>query len=95
MLAGGDLGEVDEDGQPIIGQTIIYLLNADEADVPFPLPPSDHVRTWICLIDTADARRQGRVFRTGTRYRVIGRSVAVLRARSAPLSPTPAGADAP
>jgi glycogen operon protein len=82
MLAGGDIGEMDEDGQPIIGQTIVYLLNADEADVPFLLPPSDHVRSWACLIDTADERRQGRTYRTNTRYRVIGRSVAVLRAQT-------------
>ena len=86
MLAGGDIGEVDEQGRPILGQTIVYLLNADDADVPFPLPPSDHVRTWVCLIDTADERRQGRLYRTGTRYRVIGRSLAVLRAEPAPPS---------
>jgi glycogen operon protein len=92
MLAGGDIGEVDDEGRPIVGRTIVYLLNADDADVPFPLPPSDHVRTWICLIDTADERRQGRIYRTGTRYRVIGRSLAVLRAEPAPAA---ASASAP
>jgi glycogen operon protein len=94
MLAGGDLGEVDEEGQPIVGQTIMYLLNADEAGVPFPLPSSNHGPTWICLIDTADARRQGRIYRTGTRYRLSGRSVAVLRAEPTP-PPTFAAAHAP
>jgi hypothetical protein len=92
MLAGGDIGEMDDEGRPIVGRTIVYLLNANDADVPFPLPPSDHVRTWICLIDTADERRQGRIYRTGTRYRVIGRSLAVLRAEPAPAA---ASASAP
>ncbi len=87
ILAGGDIGEVDDQGQPVIGQTIVYLLNADEAGVPFPLPAADHTRAWVCLLDTADARRQGRTYKTGARYRLAGRSVAVLRAASPAAEP--------
>jgi glycogen operon protein len=89
ILAGGDIGEIDDQGQPVIGETLVYLLNADEADVPFPLPAGDHARTWLCLLDTADARRQGKTFRVGNRYRLGGRSLAVLRA----AAPTPASSE--
>ncbi len=79
ILAGGDIGEVDDRGLPVIGETIVYLLNADEAPVAFPLPSSDRVSGWLCLLDTSDEHRQGRIYRTNTRYRLAGRSVAVLR----------------
>ena len=79
ILAGGDIGEVDERGAPVIGETMLYLLNAGEGSIPFPLPALDDAPGWTCLLDTADDRRQGRTYRTGSRYRLRGRSVAVLR----------------
>jgi glycogen operon protein len=90
ILAGGDIGEVDDQGLPVIGQTIVYLLNGDATQVAFPLPASDHASGWVCLLDTADERRQGRTYRTGARYRLTGRSVAVLRAAT-PRDAAPAG----
>jgi len=97
ILAGGDIGEVDDQGQAVVGQTILYLLNADEGNVPFPLPTADHTRTWFCLLDTSDARRHGKTFRTGTKYALSGRSAAVLRAvtRAAPPRDLPSPPPAP
>ncbi len=80
VLGGGDLGEVDDQGHPIIGESLVYLLNAEEADLRFILPAAAAVAEWECVIDTADAERQGVVFAAATPYPLTSRSLAVLRA---------------
>jgi glycogen operon protein len=84
ILAGGDIGEVDDQGRPVVGQTILYLLNADDQDVAFPLPAADHARSWLCLLETADARHAAA--RTGGSARGA-RAVNFAR----PVSPTVVG----
>jgi glycogen operon protein len=80
MFAGGDIGEVDGQGRPIIGEPLTYLLNASADDVDFALPTGVAADVWECLIDTADQHRRGMTFAAKTAYRLHGRSVAVFRA---------------
>ena len=37
-LAGDLIGEVDERGEPIVGDTLLMLLNAHHEPIPFTLP---------------------------------------------------------
>jgi glycogen operon protein len=79
-FAGGDIGEIDHEGRPVIGDWLVYLLNAGAGDVGFVLPVVDSIGEWECLVDTAEEPRQGTSFATGAPYDLKGRSVAVLRA---------------
>jgi pullulanase/glycogen debranching enzyme len=54
-LCGDAMDEVDERGQPIIGDTLLVLLNAGAKSVPFVLPDAHPGNAWECLIDTAVA----------------------------------------
>jgi glycogen operon protein len=79
-VLAGDVGEVDDHGRPVVGETIVYLLNAHSGGVSFPLPLALGTdERWECLIDTSDARRHGTRHRAGARYPLASRSVAVLR----------------
>ena len=53
-LAGDVIDEVDERGEPIVGDTLLLLLNADKEVVPFTLPETTLEERWETLIDTAD-----------------------------------------
>ncbi len=81
-LAGDLIDEVDEEGDRIVGETVVILLNADHEAVPFTLPPGSGDTHWERLIDTAlpDAEAG---FSEGDRpYPLDGRSLAVFRLRS-------------
>jgi glycogen operon protein len=79
-VLAGDVGEVDDHGRPVVGETIVYLLNAHSGGVSFPLPLALGTdERWECLIDTSDARRHGTRHRAGAKYPLASRSVAVLR----------------
>ena len=78
IFAGGDIGECDDAGNPIIGEALIYLLNGGAADVSFQLPDAGAGPGWECLLDTADDSRRGMVVASHTPYALTGRSVAVF-----------------
>ena len=69
----------NQEGDPIVGDTLVYLMNATPAPIEFALPPiADHAR-WECLIDTSDEGREGQTFEGGALYPLADRSVAVFR----------------
>jgi len=78
LLVGDAIVEVDDDGNPIRGDTLLLLLNAHHLPRAFVLPevaPSG----WETLIDTSEqsldrARSNGRP----QRYRLAARSLALL-----------------
>ncbi len=46
--------DVDEHGEPIVGDTMLLLFNADHANsIPFMLPPPENGEPWELLFDTA------------------------------------------
>jgi glycogen operon protein len=79
LLSGSGIEEVDEQGQAIIGDTLLILLNAHHGRVSFTLPPVDPDRHWQRLLDTIDTQTPPRAFRSGARYPLQGRSVAVFK----------------
>jgi glycogen operon protein len=79
LLSGSAIEEVDERGEPIVGDTLLVLLNAHSDKVPFTLPPLAPDRRWHREFDTMDTGAGGRAFRGGMRYPLQGRSLAVFK----------------
>jgi len=80
-FAGGDIGDTDSDGRSIIGEPLVCLFNAGDADVAFTLPDADADRQWVCVLDTADDSRQDTP-EPVTQFRLVSHSVAVFTAKS-------------
>src|SRR5262249_34334787 len=78
-LAGDLIGDLDARGEPIVGDTLLVLLNAHHEPIAFKLPITASGQHWECLLDTAnpdleeEAQWQG-----GTAYQLEGRSLGVL-----------------
>jgi glycogen operon protein len=54
-LFGGEI-DVDEHGEPICGDTMLLLFNADHANtISFTLPPPENGDPWELVLDTASA----------------------------------------
>jgi glycogen operon protein len=78
-LNGDAIYEVNERGEPIVGDTLVFLLNADKDPVSFVLPSRTPEERWETLIDTADPWLLSRRLRGGDRYQLQARSMVVLR----------------
>ena len=80
LLAGDAIEEVDERGQPIVGDTLLVVLNAHDDKVPFTLPDLEEDKhQWLRILDTIEARESERAFKGGAGYPLQGRSVAVFK----------------
>ncbi|MBX6314194.1 MAG: glycogen debranching protein GlgX [Isosphaeraceae bacterium] len=80
-LAGDVIGDVDERGEPIVGETLLVLLNAHWEPIPFQLPKHQPERHWERILDTTDPNAEPAFFVSGQAYDLKGRSLAVLRLR--------------
>ncbi len=83
-LAGEELIEVDEQGQPLADDSFLLLFNAHHERIPFLLPSFHNIEAvWEGMLDTAIAdglATTGR-FLPGTPYSLEGRSLALLMRR--------------
>jgi glycogen operon protein len=87
LLDGEHIGERDRRGNVVRGDTLLILLNASSADVPFVLPHHG-TGTWECLLDSADQCPFTPVA-AGTSWPLPGNSAAVFRFVS-PVAPAEA-----
>jgi glycogen operon protein len=78
-LAGDVINEVDERGEPIVGDTLLLLLNAHWEQIPFVLPRTRTEHVWEMLVDTAERPDLPVVWKGGQEYPLYGRSLALLR----------------
>ncbi len=78
-LAGDLIGDVDERGEPIKGETLLLLLNAHHEAIPFALPATKMEHHWECLLDSAADGALSKPLLGGEQYGLKGRSVVVLR----------------
>jgi glycogen operon protein len=81
-LAGDLIGEMDERGETIVGDTILLLLNAHHEAVPFTLPTTREGELWERLLDTADHQGMPLTCSGGQEYQLQGRAMAVMRIRT-------------
>jgi isoamylase len=79
MLNGSAIEETNERGEPILGDTLLVLLNAHSDRVPFTLPRLDDDQRWQRLFDTFDPQARDTAFKPAARYALQGRSVAVFK----------------
>jgi isoamylase len=78
-LDGKLIGEVNAHGEPIVGDTVLLLLNAHHESVPFMLPEPVADAFWQPLMDTAQFPGHLSETKAGTQYEVLPRSMALLR----------------
>ncbi|HZW29277.1 MAG TPA: hypothetical protein VFF52_01125, partial [Isosphaeraceae bacterium] len=88
-LAGDLINDENERGEPIVGDTLLLLLNAHWEPIPFTLPQTREGHIWDPILDTADSSEEVRLMEGGTQYPLRDRSLAVLAART-PRPPGPA-----
>jgi isoamylase len=79
LLSGSAIEELSERGEPVLGETLLVLLNAHSDKVPFTLPPLDGDQRWLRVFDTFDAHARPLVYKPAGRYPLQGRSVVVLK----------------
>jgi glycogen operon protein len=85
-LAGDLIGDVDERGEPIVGETLLLLLNAHHEPIPFVLPATRAEHHWERLLDTSVSSEEAKPLAGGEKYPLKGRSLVVLR--TVPLKET-------
>jgi glycogen operon protein len=81
-LAGDLIGEEDERGRPVVGDTLLVLLNAHWEPVPFALPVHKEGQRWERVYDTAVPDAPMEPLPDDRPYDLRDRSVAVLRIRA-------------
>jgi isoamylase len=78
-LAGNPIGDVNERGEPVVGDTILLLLNAHHEDIPCTLPATPEEQPWERLLDTTEPQGEPLQYSSGEQYKLHGRSMVVLR----------------
>jgi glycogen operon protein len=84
MRISGIVDEVDELGQAVRDDTLLLLLNADQAQQGFILPATEGGGPWDVLVDTSRPAAARHTYKVGSQFRIHGRSLVLLRS---PLSP--------
>jgi glycogen operon protein len=81
-LAGDQIGDVDEDGDPIVGETLLILINAHHEPIPFTLPAHQPERHWELLFDTANPAAESTFHEDDAPpHNLQGRSIVLYRLR--------------
>jgi glycogen operon protein len=78
-LAGDLIDDEDERGEPIVGETILILLNAYWEPISFTLPKTKADQCWERLLDTADDGGDPLRLQPNDQYALQDRSLVVLR----------------
>ncbi|WP_437489926.1 glycogen debranching protein GlgX [Sorangium sp. So ce1014] len=82
LLGGDAIWSMGPRGEPIVGDTLLVLINANHSPFEFVLPAIEFGERWEVLIDTRTAGEPARTVPAragGERYLLVDRSVAVLR----------------
>jgi isoamylase len=92
--AGDLIGETDEKGDPVVGDTVLLLMNAHYDAIPFTLPALKEGQEWEHLLETAEGSAAPSLVDGQQPYELPGRSMAVLRTRAQPEEAQPPEATA-
>jgi isoamylase len=78
-LAGDEIGDLNERGEPLVGDTLLLLLNAHHEAISFTLPAARPEHHWLLLLETAQPLNEPAELKPGAQHNLQGRSVAVFR----------------
>ncbi len=78
LMVGNAIGDIDERGQLVSGDTLLILLNAHFESVPFVLPAAEEGHEWGRVFDTIDPHPPDARFPGGTKYALQGRTVVLF-----------------
>jgi glycogen operon protein len=81
-LAGDLIGDLDDQGQPVVGDSFLLLLNAHHEPISFHLPATKAEHQWERVLDTADPAASPTVFAADAVYALSARSLCVLRTKA-------------
>jgi len=79
ILNGTAIEEANERGEPVLGDTLLVLLNAHSDKVLFTLPRLESDQHWRRVCDTAEPHAPDKACRPGSRFPLQGRSVAIFK----------------
>jgi isoamylase len=82
QLPGDLIGDSDERGEPLWGDSILLLMNAHYEAIPFTIPTRGEGAPWERLLDTAAPHGESMWCPAGQPYTLQGRSMVVLRTTS-------------
>jgi isoamylase len=77
-LEGNMMDEIDDRGRPIVGSTLLLLLNAKDRAINFTVPDNPRHHYWRPILDTARTRLPRRWLLGGNIYELRERSLALL-----------------
>jgi isoamylase len=80
-LVGDLINDETERGEPIVGETLLVLLNGHWEPISFTLPPTLHGSLWERLVDTADTSPESLAYEEKSEYPLQERSLVVLVTR--------------
>jgi glycogen operon protein len=78
LMVGDAIGDVDERGRLVSGDTLLILLNAHFESVPFVLPAAGDGHRWVRVLDTIETHAAEARFAGATKYPLQGRSVVLF-----------------
>jgi isoamylase len=81
-LAGDLINDETERGEPVVGETLLVLLNGHWEPISFSMPPTKHGHVWERLLDTADPSSVSRAYEGESEYPLGERSLVVLVTRT-------------
>ena len=71
-LAGDLINDENERGEPIVGETLLMLLNGHWEPISFTLPATSEGHVWDRILDTADTGEEPQEFQGGQEYPAPG-----------------------
>ena len=78
-FAGDLIGDTDDRGEPIVGETLLMLLNAHHDGISFTLPLTREEHRWQLVLDTANPDCEASTFEGKDHFQLTGRSLALFR----------------
>ncbi|CAI9085920.1 glycogen debranching enzyme GlgX [Candidatus Methylacidiphilum fumarolicum] len=78
-MAGDLIGDIDSEGKPIKGNSILICFNGSENDIVFKLPTRRNNRSWTRVIDTSYGQLSAEDFPGESTYQLKDRSLALFR----------------
>ena len=81
FLAGRGIGDVDEQGRPLVDDDLLVVFNSSHLDLPLVMPRVQYVEHWELLLDTSDDHAEEQVPERGT-TKIVARSLKLFRSPS-------------